>query len=102
MDESESGAACLAIVLSYYGRLVSTEELRARCGVSREGSKASNVSRAASDFGLCERGVREHFVLRKRRGERIDELKVTQILEYGSTPLGERRAQALAGLFELA
>ena len=52
LEALECGAACLDMILAYYGKWIPLEQVRKDCGVSRDGSNANHVRLAAINYGM--------------------------------------------------
>ena len=57
MEALECGAASLDMILAYYGKYLPLEQVRSDCGVSRDGSSAKNIVRAAKNYGMKTRAL---------------------------------------------
>ena len=69
LEALECGAASLSMVMAYYGKWVPLEQVRIDCGVSRNGSNAKNICRAAEKYGFKTKGYAYNIQKLKERGK---------------------------------
>jgi ATP-binding cassette, subfamily B, bacterial HlyB/CyaB len=75
LSETDCGAACLSMVLRYYGKHVSINRLRDLANVSREGATLYSVGEAAETLGFHSRGIRAAF-------EHLDKVELPAIAHW--------------------
>ncbi len=73
MEATECGAACLGMILAFHRYFEPLEKLRVACGVSRNGSRASLLVKAAERYGFHSKGF-------KAPVEKLQELPLPMIL----------------------
>ena len=69
LEALECGAASLCMILAYYNKWIPLEQVREDCGVSRDGSNARNVLKAARFYGLDAKGYRYEPDSLKKNGK---------------------------------
>ena len=69
LEALECGAASLCIIRDYYNKWIPLEQVREDCGVSRDGSNARNVLKAARFYGLDAKGYRYEPETLKKNGK---------------------------------
>lgn len=75
MEALECGAACLCMIAAYYKKWIPLTQVRADCGVSRDGSVAKNILNAARSYGFEAAGY-------KVEPESIDSLHFPMIIHW--------------------
>ena len=68
LEALECGAASLTMIMAYYGKWVPLEEVRIDCGVSRNGSNAKNILKAAAKYGFKSKGFAYNIKKIKEKG----------------------------------
>ena len=58
LEALECGAASLCMIMAYYNKWIPLEQVREDCGVSRDGSNARNILKAARFYGFDAKGYR--------------------------------------------
>lgn len=56
-DEADCGAACISIILQYYGKTVSLRKIRSMAGTDTIGTSGLGIVRGAEKFGLSCKGL---------------------------------------------
>ena len=69
LEALECGAASLAMVMAYYDKWVPLEQVRVDCGVSRNGSNADNILKAANKYGFKTSGFAYGIKKIKEKGK---------------------------------
>ncbi len=68
LEALECGAACLDMILAYYGKWIPLEKVRKDCGVSRDGSNANHIRLAAINYGMNAEGYKVEPEYLEREG----------------------------------
>lgn len=56
-DETDCGAACISIILKYYGKTVPLRRIRTACGTDSVGTSGYGIVKGTERFGLSSKGL---------------------------------------------
>ena len=56
-DETDCGAACISIILQYYGKTVPLRKIRSAAGTDSVGTSGFGIVKGAEKFGLSCKGL---------------------------------------------
>ena len=78
-DETDCGAACLSIILNYYGKSVPIRRIRSAAGTDSIGTSGYGIVKGAERFGLSCKG------LMSPEKDKIDEIPLPAIFHIKET-----------------
>lgn len=56
-NETDCGAACISVILQYYGKVVPLRKIRMVCGTDSVGTSGYGIKKEAESFGLSCKGI---------------------------------------------
>ncbi|MDO4976658.1 MAG: NHLP family bacteriocin export ABC transporter peptidase/permease/ATPase subunit [Eubacteriales bacterium] len=68
LEATECGAASLAMIMAYFDKWLPLEQTRQDCSISRDGSSAKNILRAARSYGMEAHGYRVSLESLRKEG----------------------------------
>ena len=75
VSETDCGAACLSMILKFFGKHVSINKLRELANVGRDGSSLKSIAEAAEKLGFVTRGLKTSY-------DRLERVELPAIVHW--------------------